>query len=533
MMKASLPDRGRKHRTEPGPPVPNRLVADIDSPLEQNILNLSQRQRIADIHHHHEADHLGRAVEITEGIAHRRRLRILARRLKPIYSDNALHDHHGPDMIFKDKFSLAASAASARTSSLPTDELRIYRTRPRSIARIICATALFVFVFGERSWAQTGPSSVAVQLRTDQEAAGAPGRVLPAIPAKVWLERSLGLTLGADYNVLLQHASMSPGANDAVGGAARLYGEWKPFNRSAVNASSLVFKVENRHRIETPIAPKELGPAVGYSGLTAVPFSDAGNLLTNLYWHQRYRENRFAFVAGIVDVTDYVNVYGLVNQWTDFSNLAFSTDPTIPAPDQGLGAAALVRITPNYYVLGGLADANGDPSDPGNAIDSFFDTHELFKHIEVGWIESWENRHWDNIHITAWQADAREAAQVDEGWGLAVSLSRQFNDRWTPFLRAGYSEGAGAILARSVSTGIGYRLNERNDYVGLGANWGRPPTDATEREAEDQYTFEAYYRLNVLPEVAVTPDVQFIVNPALDPTEDSLWVLGLRLRATM
>ena len=91
MMKASLPDRGRKHRTEPVPPVPNHLVADVDAPLEQNILDLSQRQRIADIHHHHETDHLGRAVEITEGIAHRRRLRILARRLKPIYSDNAPH----------------------------------------------------------------------------------------------------------------------------------------------------------------------------------------------------------------------------------------------------------------------------------------------------------------------------------------------------------------------------------------------------------------------------------------------------------
>ena len=61
-----------------------------------------------------------------------------------------------------------------------------------------------------------------------------------------------------------------------------------------------------------------------------------------------------------------MDVYGLANEWTDFSNLAFSTDPTIPAPDQGLGAAALVRITPNYYLLGGLADANGDPSDPGN-----------------------------------------------------------------------------------------------------------------------------------------------------------------------
>ena len=89
MMNASFPDRGGEHRTEPVPPVPNRLVADVDAPLKQEILDLSQRQRIADIHHHREADHLGRAVEITEWIAHRRSLRILARRFKPIYSDNA------------------------------------------------------------------------------------------------------------------------------------------------------------------------------------------------------------------------------------------------------------------------------------------------------------------------------------------------------------------------------------------------------------------------------------------------------------
>jgi hypothetical protein len=64
-------------------------VADVDAPLEEQIFDLPQRQRIADIHDHHEADHLGRAIEISEGIAHRRRLRNLAKRLKPIYSDNA------------------------------------------------------------------------------------------------------------------------------------------------------------------------------------------------------------------------------------------------------------------------------------------------------------------------------------------------------------------------------------------------------------------------------------------------------------
>ena len=70
-------------------PEPHRLVADVDATFEQQVLDLAQRQRITDVHHHREADDLGRAVEITEGIVHRRRLRILARSLKPIYSDNA------------------------------------------------------------------------------------------------------------------------------------------------------------------------------------------------------------------------------------------------------------------------------------------------------------------------------------------------------------------------------------------------------------------------------------------------------------
>jgi hypothetical protein len=64
-------------------------VADIDATLEQEIFYLPQRQRIADIHHHSEANHLGRTIETTEWIAHCRRLRNPARRLKLIYSDNA------------------------------------------------------------------------------------------------------------------------------------------------------------------------------------------------------------------------------------------------------------------------------------------------------------------------------------------------------------------------------------------------------------------------------------------------------------
>ncbi len=46
--------------------------------------NLSQQQWIAEVHHHREANHLGRAIEITERIAHRRKLLNDTARLRPI-----------------------------------------------------------------------------------------------------------------------------------------------------------------------------------------------------------------------------------------------------------------------------------------------------------------------------------------------------------------------------------------------------------------------------------------------------------------
>jgi hypothetical protein len=45
-------------------------VRDIDAALMQQILDVSQREREADVHHHSKADDLGRSLEIFERITH-------------------------------------------------------------------------------------------------------------------------------------------------------------------------------------------------------------------------------------------------------------------------------------------------------------------------------------------------------------------------------------------------------------------------------------------------------------------------------
>jgi porin len=187
--------------------------------------------------------------------------------------------------------------------------------------------------------------------------------------------------------------------------------------------------------------------------------------------------------------------------------------------------AAGAFITDNIYGVLGFADANGDPTDPNFDI---FDDEELFEHIEVGYVSSMERRYFDNIHFTAWHADERTAAGVPEDWGLALSASWFFDNEWMPFLRAGWSDGDAALMSRNVAAGLGYLARNR-DLIGVGLAWERPGASAL----DDQYTAEFFYRFQLFQNFALTPDIQLIAEPALNPNEDVIVVLGLRARLTL
>lgn len=64
----------------------------------------------------------------------------------------------------------------------------------------------------------------------------------------------------------------------------------------------------------------------------------------------------------------------------------------------------------------------------------------------------------------------------------------------------------------------------------MGVNWGEPNEDTFGPGLRDQYTAELFYRWQLSLQIAVTPDLQWLLNPALNPEEDHIWILGLRAR---
>ncbi|TWT85011.1 Carbohydrate-selective porin, OprB family [Planctomycetes bacterium CA13] len=376
-----------------------------------------------------------------------------------------------------------------------------------------------------------GPSSVSGQLAEDSNVNAAEYRCErlqqhfePWFEFKQRLDNSCGLQLSIDESMFYQTATSSLGETDAASGLVRVYGQWTLLGRGSNNPGQLVFKGENRHRM-TAITPFDLGFEAGSILPTGTFFNEFNFGVTNLYWKQYFYDRDLVFAVGKIDVTDFIDVYALMNPLMHFINLGFSTNPTIAVPNQGLGMAAGAMLTDRLYLQGGFSDANGQPTLAG--FDTFFDEREYFSYLECGLTSSRDRIYLDNVHATFWHSDARAKPQTPEGWGVALTAQKFLHEKWLPFFRFGYSDGDAALMQTTFSTGLGMR-RENNDVAGIGISFGKP-ADGTLR---DQFTSEVFYRFQLTQSLAITPDVQLIADPALHSKEDVMALFGIRLRAS-
>ena len=386
------------------------------------------------------------------------------------------------------------------------------------------------------SYPQFGsPDSVPSQLDEDQRVRKSLTEFdihQPYLDWKECLRDQHGFSFTLDYTAGIVGATKTIGNTDyGSSGAVRFYGSWDLIGRESGNTGTFVWKVENRHRY-SKVPSSGMAAEVGYAGANFPSLSNIGSRLTNLYWKQKFKEGRVEVIGGMLDATDWVDVYALASPWTGFSNFAFATGgAAMPIPDDAtLGMYVNAMLTDNLYMGAGFTDANADSTDPFNGFDTFFNDNEYFKTIELGWTTSQDRFYLDNTHLTYWHVDERKDAGVASGWGLNFSYAHSFDERWMPFFRAGYADEGGSILQKTVSAGLGYHLCDDISLLGLGVNWGEINEDTYGRGLDDQYVIELFTRFQVTKNFELTPDVQVIFNPALNPDVDHSVIYGLRGR---
>jgi porin len=409
--------------------------------------------------------------------------------------------------------------------------------------------------FDRSSEFSRNPVDIGNQLRKDDEFKDSAFRFprfdeffQPWFDFKSRLNRDYGLQFGLAWTPLVQGASSSPGENRAAGGIFELFGKWTLFGRGTDHPGSLGFRVEDRHRLGTDLAPQLLGSETGSTWSTATGFGEFNLSVPELWWEQHLIKDHLAFRAGKMLAFAVYDYFRFKSPKTGFLNQMFNVNPTIPFPSFGLGATVLVRPWDDIYIVAGIHDANGQPTRVG--FDTFFDDREYFTALELGWdpghLSGRREGFFDgaDYHVTLWHADARERQGTPSGRGFLVAAEQPIGDQ-VLFARYGYADGNVTPLGQMAAAGVAFTnvFGEDADVIAIGASWGRNnlgrfPVDIDDSgdlvlfdaDGLDQYAIEAFYRMQLTPRLSITPDVQLIIDPALNVDKSSIGYLGVRAR---
>jgi len=354
---------------------------------------------------------------------------------------------------------------------------------------------------------------------------GFDGLISPWFEWKKGVNERHGLQLTGHYVALYQGLSESLGEEDKAASAVfRLTASWAVVGRDKTDKGSLVVTFDHRHAF-TDLAPAGLASQAGYLGVTGLLFSDIGSAVVNLNWQQSFHKRDIGLIAGRFDPNDYMNVLGYANPWTGFQNVAIVLEPSIAFPDSSWGVGAASWFNDQWWILGTVNDANGAVTDN---LEFLPDGTELFSQVSFGWSPSKGERYTRAILSSVWHVDEREERGIEGAEGITLSANWTWNTKWMVFGRAGYSDGAAPIYNRSATAGFIRKFQFRSDLLGFGINWGDPP-DHTLRE---QITIEGFYQIQIAQNLELTPSLQYLIDPAFNPEEDPVWVLGMRMRFT-
>jgi len=344
-----------------------------------------------------------------------------------------------------------------------------------------------------------------------------------------------GVALGFQFYTLYQDASSSLAGrdDDAFGNIFRFQGNWTLFKRDNGNLGRIEWRVESRSNFGSFQAPGSLGSATGVVTLApGFAYSDNFDLdLAILNWTQGFAAGRAGYAVGRLGFDVYLDAFPFQTFSRGFANRSFILNPTLPTTGVGaIGGVVKGFISDTIWLGAQMHDANAASG------DFDFDTvqeGEWIKAVEVGYAPSFEQRNTHRAQLTYWEKDARTLAGVSRGSGWAVSAAYKINDRLFPFVRFGHSDGGGGVAAEdAISAGVEI-MQSFDEIWTIGAGWAKPSEETFGPGLDNETVLETSYKFQLSQNFSLTPDVQLVFNPAKDPSESSVWIVGLRVIFTM
>ncbi len=275
------------------------------------------------------------------------------------------------------------------------------------------------------------------------------------------------------------------------------------------------------------------------------------------FWYQQgFADNKFLLRIGKIDLTGGFECSGCPvsfdcssfanDETTQFMNGALVNNLTIPFPSEGLGIAGFYNPVKWWYISAGIADAQADVRETGfrttfRGKDYFFSIAETGIVTEIASAKgplkgAYRAGMWYDPQPKS-NSDSEKLYRDDKGFYLSFDqmLFKENTDDEQglgAFFRYGYAPSKTNDLTNFVSAGIQYQglfAGRDEDVLGFGFARGfvsnRAKATYTE-EAESVY--EVYYNVQIVPNVNITPSLQYITHPGAVNTANAT-VMAVRL----
>lgn len=394
------------------------------------------------------------------------------------------------------------------------------------------ATALDEMALGGAS-----PESVESQIESKtllQESFLKREKVLLGLPtyyaAQEWLDRKLGLRLGLAYTALALGAtdSLSGDPGGAAGGDFDFFGRWEAWGKKSGNTGTIGFNVRDRHKY-TDIPPSLLGSSIGSLWNVTGGFTDAGFEFTQLYLDQYFLDKKVGFRIGQMFQDSIFNTYSYKSWKQYFVNAAFSDNPAVAFPRYGVGFASMIRPADGWYVLTGIGDSTGRQLEAG--LPDILANEKFFSGVQLGWSPVTGPLTNHSFAVFAWHTPADSDSATPDGEGIALTYEWKPPQPYDLFFRYSWSGTQATRVEHLATAGMVWEspLGRELDVFGIAGGFGT----ATQPGVDGQGVFEVFYRLQITPVFQVTPDVQLIIEPSLNPDEDVIAVFGIRGRVAL
>jgi porin len=346
------------------------------------------------------------------------------------------------------------------------------------------------------------------------------------------LKTGTGLDLGLAYTVLYQRLTDTRDSHDPKQGAVGdldIFGEWSLPGTEKERSGFLGFEAEVRTRLFTSSRPSDLGDSAGSLWETTNDFDTQDMSLVQLWWQQKFAEDALTYRIGKVDQTDFFDVGSLKSADLFFSNFAFSENPALANPDPGWGGAVHLDLDKGWYLITAIGDANG--SRTSIAANDLYDKNDYFTAAEFGLTPTIEGLGQGYYQLTAWHTDGRDNRNEPDqpsGKGFSLRFEQKVGEDVQTFVTYSRASGGATDVRQLVTAGLGLSgiFGNRDDITGVAVAWGQPE----DRSLRNQYVAELFYRVQLTEHIQVTPDLQLIAEPSRNRDNDTIGVLGLRMR---